>query len=122
MKYLVMMQIDPDVMAQLSAEEGQRLMDGHQAFMKATKESGEFIATQALADPNQTKVVRARDGLPEVTDGPFAEAKEFLGGYYLLDVDSEQRVLELAKTIPDASIDGLALEIRPVMFEDGFGD
>jgi hypothetical protein len=53
-----------------------------------------------------------------VTDGPFVESKEFLGGFYLLDVESEARAVELAKQIPDASIPGLALELRPVMFAD----
>jgi hypothetical protein len=63
--------------------------------------------------------VRARNGAPEVSDGPFAEAKEYMGGYYLVDVESRERAIELATKIPDASIDGLALELRPVMFSDG---
>ena len=119
MKYLILMQVDPTVLEHLTPEQGQRIQDGHGAFMAATKASGEFIGTQALADPSQSVVVRARGGVPEVVDGPFAEAKEFLGGYYLLEVDSAERAVELAKMIPDAEIDGLALEIRPVMFSDG---
>jgi hypothetical protein len=63
-------------------------------------------------------VVRARNGVPEVTDGPFVEAKEFMGGFYVMDVEDEARAVELAKLIPDASIEGLAVEIRPVMFSD----
>jgi hypothetical protein len=117
-KYLILMQVDPAVLEALTEEQQRLIGEGHTAFMAQTKESGEFIATQALADPGQSKVVRARDGVPEVTDGPFAEAKEFMGGFYLLDVEDEARVLELAKLIPDASIEGLALEIRPVMFSD----
>lgn len=118
MKYLILMQVDPEVLERLTEEQQRMIEEGHAAFMAKIKESGEFIATQALADPSQSKVVRARNGVPEVTDGPFAEAKEFLGGFYLVDVEDEARVLELAKMIPDASIDGLALEIRPVMFSD----
>ncbi len=121
MKYLILMHVDPAVLEALTEEQQRLIGEGHTAFMAMTKESGEFVATQALADPSQSRVVRARDGVPEVTDGPFAEAKEFMGGYYLLDVEDEARVLELAKLIPDASIDGLALEIRPVMFSD-FGE
>lgn len=120
MKYLILMQVDPAVLEHLTPEQGQRIGDGHTAFMAATKASGEFIGTQALADPSQSVVIRARGGVPEVVDGPFAEAKEFLGGYYLLEVESQERAIELAKMIPDAEIDGLALEIRPVMFSDGF--
>lgn len=64
-------------------------------------------------------MVRGRSGAPEVVDGPFAESKEFMGGYYLVDVESKDRAIELATQIPDAGIDGLALEIRPVMFSAG---
>jgi hypothetical protein len=117
-KYVILMQVDPAVLEQLTEEQQQLIGDGHAAFMAATKENGEFIATQALADPSRSKVVRSTGGRPEVTDGPFVEAKEFMGGFYLLDVEDEARVVELAKQIPDASIPGLALEIRPVVFAD----
>ncbi|MDV3222060.1 YciI family protein [Intrasporangium sp.] len=120
MKYLILMQVDPSVLESLTEEQGQQIQQGHGAFMAATKQSGEFIGTQALADPSQSKVIRSREGRPEVTDGPFVEAKEFMGGFYLIDVENEERALELARMIPDASIDGLALEVRPVMFSDGF--
>lgn len=119
MKYLILMQVDPAVLEQLTEEQQQLIGTGHTAFMETTKDSGEFLSTNALADPSQSKVVRSLNGFPEVTDGPFTEAKEFMGGYYLIDVESEARAIELAKLIPDASIDGLALEIRPVMFSAG---
>jgi hypothetical protein len=54
-----------------------------------------------------------------VTDGPFVESKEFLGGYYLIDVASRERACELAAMIPDAGIEGLGVEIRPVVFSEG---
>jgi hypothetical protein len=117
-KYLIVMHIDPTVLENLTEEQQQAIGDGHTAFMAATKESGEFISTQALGDPSTSKVVRSRGGDLEVTDGPFAEAKEFLGGFYLVDVEDEARAIELAKQIPDARIPGLALEIRPVVFAD----
>ncbi|MPZ97195.1 MAG: hypothetical protein GEU96_20345 [Propionibacteriales bacterium] len=119
MKYLIMMHVDPTVLEQLTDEQQAAIGSGHAAFMKTTKDSGEFVSTNALADPSQSKVVRSKNGSPDVTDGPFVEAKEFMGGYYLIDVENESRAVELAKMIPDASIDGLALEIRPVMFFDG---
>ena len=112
------MQVDPQALERLTPEQQQAIGEGHGAFMAATKESGEFVATQALGDPSQSKVVRFDGTAPEVTDGPFVEAKEFLGGFYLLDVEDEARVLELAMQIPDARIPGLALEVRPVMFAD----
>jgi len=117
-KYLIMMHVDPTVLEQLTDEQQQLIEKGHMAFMASTKENGEFIATQALADPSRSKVVRGSSNRPEVTDGPFVEAKEFMGGFYLLDVENEARAVELALQIPDARIPGLALEIRPVVFAD----
>jgi hypothetical protein len=115
---LILMQVDPAVLERLTDEQQTQIHEGHAAFMAATKERGEFIATQALADPSQSKVIRSSGGQPEVTDGPFVESKEFMGGFYLIDVEDEARAVELAKQIPDAKIPGLALELRPVMFAD----
>lgn len=119
MKFLILMQVDPDALAGLTEAQQQAIGDGHAKFMAQTKESGEFVFTQALGEPTQTTTIRGHNGGPEVTEGPFAETKEFLGGYYLIDVESRERAVELAQQIPDASIDGLALEVRPVMFSDG---
>ncbi|QDP95838.1 hypothetical protein FOE78_07930 [Microlunatus elymi] len=119
MKYLILMQVDPTVLENLTDDQQKSIMDGHAAFMAEIKASGEMLSTHALGDPSQTTTVRARGGKPEVLDGPYAETKEFMGGYYLIDVESKDRAVELARKIPDASIDGLALEVRPVMFSDG---
>ena len=117
-KYVIMMQVDPAVLEQLTEEQQRMIEEGHMAFIASTKENGEFIATQALGDPSRSKVVRSTGDRPEVTDGPFVEAKEFMGGFYVLDVKDEARAVELALQIPDARIPGLALEIRPVVFAD----
>jgi hypothetical protein len=119
-KYLLIMQVNPAVLESLGEEEMRAVGEGHEAFMKAIQESGEFILTQALADPANTKVVRGGSS-PAVTDGPFLEAKEFMGGFYLVDVENEERAVEIAKLIPDSRISGLAIEIRPVMFSAGAG-
>lgn len=118
-KYLILMQVDPAVLENLTPEQQQQLMNGHQEFIKTTKESGEFLATNGLADPSQSVTIRSVGGAPEASDGPYAEAKEYMGGYYLIDVETKERAIELAKQIPDASIDGLGLEVRQVMFSDG---
>jgi hypothetical protein len=119
MKYVILMQVDPDVLAALTDEQNAAIGEGHQKFITAITESGEMLSTNALGDPSQSTVVRSVGGTPEVVDGPFAESKEFMGGYYLVDVESKERAIELATQIPDAGIDGLALEIRPVMFSAG---
>lgn len=120
MKFLLIMQVNPAAMDALTEAERNSIMDGHGEFMKVTQESGEFIATQGLADPTNTITVRGTGAVPAVTDGPFLEAKEFMGGYYLVDVESAERAVELAMLIPDTRFTGFAVEVRPVMFEAGF--
>ncbi len=119
MKFLLIMNVNPAVLDALTEEERNEIGKGHGAFIDAIKKSGEMITTQALADPSQSAVVRVRAGQPVVTDGPFLEAKEYLGGFYLIDCESRERALELAALIPDAKIEGLAIEVRPVMFSEG---
>jgi len=118
-KYLLIMQINPAVLDALTDEERNEVGEGHGEFMKTIQESGEFILTQALADPANSAVVTGTGGVPAVTDGPFLEAKEFMGGFYLIDCESKERAIELAKLIPDTRFKGLAIEIRPVMFSSG---
>jgi len=119
MKFLLIMNVNPAVLDALTEEERNEIGEGHGAFIETIKKSGEFITTQALADPSQTAVVRLRGGQPVVTDGPFLEAKEYLGGFYLIDCESKERAIELAALIPDTRIEGLGVEVRPVMFSDG---
>jgi hypothetical protein len=119
MKFLLLLHNNPGVLDALTEDQRSALMNGHGDFIKTIQESGELIVTQALADPSNSAVVRVHDGVPVVTDGPYLEAKEFLGGYYLVDCADRDRALELAAMIPDASIDGLGVEVRPVMFSAG---
>ena len=119
MKFLISMHVNPAVLDALTDEEKMALGGGHGAFIEALKESGELITTQALADPSQAAVVSVRNGQPAVTDGPFLESKEHLGGFYLVDCESKERAIELAAQIPDAAIEGLGVEVRQVMFSDG---
>ena len=119
MKFLISLHINPAVLDTLTDEEKAAIGEGHGAFIDALKKSGELITTQALADPSQAAVVSVRGGQPVVTDGPFLEAKEHLGGFYLIDCESRERAIELAAQIPDAAIEGLGVEVRQVMFADG---
>ena len=119
MKFLIGLHINPAVLDALTEEEQAAIGAGHGKFIEDLKASGEFILTQALVDPSQAAVVRVRDNQPVVTDGPFLEAKEYLGGFYLIDVESKERALELAARIPDAAIEGLGVEVRQIMFSDG---
>jgi hypothetical protein len=117
MKYLLIINLNPETFAALSEEERNAVFGGHEEFMTQTKASGEFVGSVALADPSNTKTVRVRNGVPAVTDGPYIEAKEFLAGYYVVDCDTVERANELAAMIPDATFS--AIEVRPVMTSGG---
>ncbi|MDH6142130.1 hypothetical protein P3T35_004151 [Kitasatospora sp. GP30] len=119
MQFLISLHINPAVLDALTDEEKAAIGGGHGAFIVELKESGELITTQALVDPSQAVVVSVVGGQPVVTDGPFLEAKEFLGGFYLVDCENKERAIELAARIPDAAITGLGVEVRQVMFADG---
>jgi hypothetical protein len=74
--------------------------------------SGELIVSEALADPSQAKHVSVRDGRAITTDGPFAEAKEQLAGFFLVECASLERAVEVAARVPEAAL-GL-VEVRPI--------
>jgi hypothetical protein len=122
MQFLISMHINPAVLDALTDEEKAAIGDGHGKFIETIKKSGELITTQALVDPSQAAVVSVRNGQPAVTDGPFLESKEYLGGFYLIDCESKERAIELAAQIPDAAIQGLGVEVRQVMFSAGLLD
>jgi hypothetical protein len=92
-----------------------------QRFNKELKEGGELVAAEGLAGPEAARVVRAgKGGAPEVTDGPFAEAKEFLAGYWIVDCESKERAYEIAARASSAPGKGgvplnMAIEVREVM-------
>ena len=90
-------------------------------FSQELNESGELVAAEGLALPEQARVVRAsKNGAPEVTDGPFAEAKEFLAGYWIVDCESTERAYEIAARASAAPGKGgvplnMPIEVREVM-------
>jgi len=102
----------------------------HMEYLRALNtqlvENGELVEMQALASPELAKVVRSDAASPPVvTDGPFPEAKELLAGYQMIDVESEERALEIAAQVsaapgPAGVPIGQAIEVRQVMFR--FGD
>lgn len=119
MKFLISMHINPAVLEALTEQEQAAIGEGHGRFIEELKAAGELLSTQALVDPSQAVVVKVRNGQPVVTDGPFVESKEYLGGFYLIDVEDKARAIALAARIPDAAIEGLGIEVRQVMFADG---
>jgi hypothetical protein len=90
-------------------------------FNKELREAGEFVGAEGLAGPEQARVVRAKkNGAPDVTDGPFAEAKEFLAGYWIVDVESPEQAYAIAARASAAPGKGgapmnMPIEVRQVM-------
>src|ERR1700684_2011278 len=119
MQFLISLHINPAVLDALTDEEKAALGGGHGTFIEALKKAGELVSTQALVAPSQSVVVSVRNGQPVVTDGPFVEFKEYLGGFYLIDCENKERAIELAAQIPDAAIEGLGVEVRQGMFAAG---
>jgi hypothetical protein len=123
MKYMLMMNTPGGGPYQVARWPRQDIQ-AHIAFMKdfatALRESGELVAAEGLAGPDQAKRVRAgSDGKP-ITDGVFPEAKEFLAGYWIVDVDGPERAYEIAARASAAPGPGgkplnMAIEVREVM-------
>jgi hypothetical protein len=116
MKYLIMVLSNPESAAalrELTAEQGREFGRGHRALGEAMAESGELIVSEGLADQSNAVRVRVRDGETMKTDGPFAEVKEQLAGFYLVECDSLERAIEYAARVPDAAFTDV--EVRPVL-------
>ena len=103
------------------AEDFKAHIDFMKDFGRELADSGELVGAEGLAGPDQARVVRAgKNGAPEVTDGPFPEAKEFLAGYWIVDVESPTRAYEIAARASAAPGPGgkplnMPIEVRQVM-------
>jgi hypothetical protein len=119
LQYALLIYDDGAAWAELSEEEQNRILGEYWALDEALKQAGAHAGGEALHPVATARSVRVRNGETLVTDGPFAETKEALGGFYLIDVDSEAEALEWAARIPSAPLG--TIEVRPVMVwnEDG---
>ena len=125
MKYMLMMNARRGkgdwAVSDWSAEELKAHIGFMMRFAKELQDAGELIAAEGLAAPGQARIVRARkDGTPEVTDGPFPEAKEFLAGYWIVDCETTERAYEIAARASTAPGPGgiplnMPIEVREVM-------
>ena len=123
MKYILMMNCPRNGYERMG-EWSKKAIQDHMGFMHALnkdlREAGELAAAEGLADPRQAVIVRVgKDGTP-VTDGVFPESKEFLAGYWIVDVESEKRAHEIAARAssapgPDGKPFVIPIEVRQVM-------
>jgi len=112
MQYLLLIHDDEQGWDRLSEQEQAALMQEYGTFTAELRESGAFVGANRLRPTSTASTVRIRDGETVVTDGPFAETKEQLGGYYMIDVDSLDEALEWAAKIPSARYG--SIEVRPI--------
>ena len=117
MKYMLLIYDNPDTREIFFSEQGTSLMAEIDTIMNELTESGELVGTEALADPSTTRTVRVQNGVPVVTDGPLAEAKEHFGGYLVVDCESIERAIAIAARWPNARF--CAMEVRPLMDTGG---
>jgi hypothetical protein len=113
MKYLLTIYGDESGWNDISPEEGQRIMAAYGAFGEAAQQAGVMLGGEGLQPTSTASTVKVRDGETITTDGPFAETREQLGGYYLLDCKDLDEAIGWAARIPGAQ-DG-CVEVRPVM-------
>jgi hypothetical protein len=115
-KYLLLVHSSPAFLQLWEGlSEAQRLAfrRGHLALTEDLAASGELVVSEGLADPSLAKHVSVREGRTITSDGPFAEVKEHLAGFYLIECDSMDRAVELAARVPDAAWG--EVEVRPVL-------
>lgn len=115
MRYLILIHSNPHsrgVWESRSDTERDAFTRAHVALTAELAETGELVASEGLPEPSTSTWVSVRDQQILTTDGPYAEVKEYLAGFYLVDCDSLPRAVELAAKTPDASTG--AVEVRPV--------
>jgi hypothetical protein len=113
MEYMLLI-YTPGVAQKLSDEEREAMFAEFGKYSQSLRDSGAFVAGDPLQPPDVATTVRAEGGETLTTDGPFAETKEWLGGYYKVDVESLDEALDWAGKIPSVKY-GDKIEVRPVM-------
>jgi hypothetical protein len=112
MQYLMLIYADEAAGAQVPPERMREVMKAFGAFTNEVKEKKVYVGGNPLQPTSTATTVRVRDGKTSITDGPFAETKEQLGGYYLLDCKDLDEALEYAAKIPGALWG--SIEVRPI--------
>ena len=113
MKYLCLIYENEQDWTSMSEEQGNAIMHEYFAFTNKHRESGQVLAGEALQPTNTATTVRVRNGKISTTDGPFAETREQLGGYYLLDAKDLNEAIQIAAKIP--AVRTGSIEVRPIM-------
>nr|ANY58071.1 Dehydrogenase [uncultured bacterium] len=113
MKYLCLIYDDEKVWEAMPQSESEAFMGEYFGFTDGIRASGQYIAGEALQPVATATTVRVRNGKLSTTDGPFAETKEQLGGFYLIEARDLNEAIQVAAKIPSARIG--SIEVRPVV-------
>jgi hypothetical protein len=113
MQYLLMIYRNEAELGKMGAADRQQMMADYGAFTQSIVQSGHFKAGDGLQPTTTATTVRVRDGKMLTTDGPFAETREQLGGYYLVEAKDLDAALGIAARIPGAKTG--SVEVRPIM-------
>ena len=113
MRYLLLLYGEPVRPETLTAEQWQGVMEAHMTFHRELTEAGALVDSSPLAPPGEARTIRIRRGDQLVVDGPFAETKEVLGGYYLIEADSLDAAVDWAERLRHDA-DG-SIEVRPLL-------
>jgi len=117
MKYLLLIYDDPKVWEGFSEGEVGKMMGEYREFSSQISESGHMLGGAQLQPPESATTVRIRDSKRLVHDGPFAETREVLGGYYLVEAKDLDEAIGLAARIPSARVG--TVEVRPLVESPG---
>lgn len=112
MKYIVLIYNDPKLLGAMPKEEFNSTMRDCLSHADEMVRKGSLLESQMLEDPSTARSVRIRGGKRMVTDGPFIETKEFLGGFNIIEADNMEEAEKLADNFPWASVG--CVEIRPI--------
>jgi hypothetical protein len=113
MKYLCLIYDDESKWGTMPKEQADAIMGEYLAFTEGVKKSGHYLGGEALKPTQAATTVRVRQGKVSTTDGPFAETKEQLGGYYLINAKDLNDAIQVASRIPSARMG--SIEVRPIM-------
>lgn len=118
MRYMLLVYTDESQMESATEEMLNLVAEGHRAVQEEARRAGAFVAADPLARTATATTVRVRDGRRIVVDGPFAETKEQLAGYYILECRDLDEAIDWAEKIPTACAGGVgSVEIRPMRFQ-----
>jgi hypothetical protein len=113
MKYLCLIYEDESLWEKMPKPESDKIMAEYPVFIDSTRKSGHFLGGNALQPTHTASTVRVRNGQVSTTDGPFAETKEQLGGYCLIEARDLNDAIQVAAKIPSARFG--SIEVRPIM-------